>query len=468
MAFQILLVNPPYPSARGYNREGRCTQEATFWSTPWPPLSLASIAAVLSPANSVRIIDCPAERVSAEKLVARVGRDRPDVVIAALSTETVESDLAVLAEIKAVLQTSAVVAFGIHASIFAGGILGDSPVDFIIRGEPEETSAELVTALWKHTPLQDVRGIAFRSQTGAVALTEKREFIGNLDGLPFPAWNLVDLGRYRLPISSEKFLIVNTSRGCPFTCVFCNAQAYYGSRLRTRSAENILAEIRTGIDRFGIRDYFFWGDTFTAAREQVKDLCARMIAEETNIRWVANSRVDTIDEEELSLMKTAGCWLLSYGLESGDDRILRECGKNITREKIRDAVRMTREAGLKIAGHFILGLPGETEETARGTIALARELDLDFAHFYSAVPYPGSRLFDIASGEGWIRGKSWARFRQTEFVMDLPTISAASLERFKRKAYRSLLLRPKTIKTVLSLFFSRFRNSRRGRKRRRS
>ena len=467
MTIQVLLVNPPYKSARGYNREGRCTQEAAFWSTPWPPLSLASIAAVLRPEAAVRIVDCPAERVSARDLVARVERDRPDVIIAALSTETIESDLAVLAEIKNARKNVTIVAFGIHASVFAGEVLNSAAVDVVIKGEPEESAKALFVALRAGRPLGDVAGIAFRSKSGSVVVAERREFIANLDDLPFPAWDLVDLGRYRLPVSRDKFLIINTARGCPFSCVFCNTQAYYGNRVRTRSAGNIVAEIRSGIERYGIRDFFFWGDTFTLVRSQVEDLCCILIAENLNVRWVANSRVDTVDAETLALMKKAGCWLLSFGLESGDDRILRDCGKNITREKIRDAVRMTRAAGLRIAGHFILGLPGETEETARRTVALAREIDLDFAHFYSAVPYPGSELFDIASREGWIRGKSWDRFRQTEFVMDLPTISTARLERIRREAYGALRLRPRTIKMASALFFSRFRISpgRRGGKR---
>lgn len=457
MAFSIFLINPPYRSGKGYNREGRCTQEASFWSTPWPPLSLAAIAAVLREGNDVRILDCPAQRMSEQALLAFVQKNAPDIAISSVSTETIESDLAVLGMIKGIMKTSILIIFGIHASVFAEDILKSSAVDFVVRDEPEGTIRELVHALKKGALLDSVKGIAFRSSIGQVVSTAKREFIKDLDALPFPAWDLVDLGRYRLPFSDNPFIIINTSRGCPFRCSFCNAQAYYGSSVRTRSVRNILDELEFSAGRYGIRDVFFWGDTFTLVREQVKNLCAGLIQGNYHIRWVANSRVDTVDEEILGLMKKAGCWLLSFGIESGDERILKSCGKNISLEKTRSAVRMTKAAGIKVAGHFILGLPGETEETAGKTIRLAKKLGLDFAHFYSAVPYPGSLLFEQASREGWIRGKSWAQFRQSEFVMDLPTISAERLYRLRRNAYYAFYLRPKTLKTALFLMSSGLR-----------
>jgi radical SAM superfamily enzyme YgiQ (UPF0313 family) len=457
MAFSILCINPPYKSGKGYNREGRCTQEASFWSTPWPPLSLATIAAVLREGNNVRILDCPAQRVSERDLLDFVRKKPPDIVISSVSTETIDSDLAILGKIKDTLKNSVLIIFGIHASVFAEDILKNSAVDFVVRDEPEETIRELVGALKSGLLPDAIKGITYRSSLGQVVATGKREFVQDLDALPFPAWDLVDLGRYRLPFSSNPFIIINTSRGCPFRCSFCNAQTYYGSSIRIRSVRNILDELEFSTSRYGIKDVFFWGDTFTLVREQVKNLCAGLIQGKFRIRWVANSRVDTVDEEILMLMKKAGCWLLSFGIESGDEQILKSCGKNISLEKTWSAVRMTKAAGIKVAGHFILGLPGETEETAGKTIRLAKKLGLDFAHFYSAVPYPGSLLYEQAAREGWIQGKNWDQFRQSEFVMELPTISAERLYKLRRKAYYAFYLKPKTLKTALSLMSSRLR-----------
>ena len=451
MSLEILLVNPPYEPGKGYNREGRCTQEAGFWATPWPPFSLAMIAAVLRKDHAVRIMDCPAQNVSEKKLLDAAARNTPDIVIFSVSTETIESDLATLGKLKGLPKRPVVIVFGVHATVFAEDILKNSAVDFVVRGEPEETAKELIAALNNGSDLRGVKGIDGRSESGQIFSTDSRDFIRNLEALPFPAWDLVDLGRYRLPVSQRKFIIINTLRGCPFPCSFCNARAYYGSLARLRSVLNVLDEVKFSIDRYRIRDIFFWSDTFTLVPGHVTSLCAGMISEGLNVRWVANSRADTVDEDMLILMKRAGCWMISFGIESGDDRILESCGKNITVEKIEHAVRMAKAAGIKIAGHFIFGLPGETEETARKTIGLAKKLDLDFAQFYAAVPYPGSPLFEQASSAGWIRGKKWDQFRQSEFVMDLPTLSRESLYRLKRKAYHAFYFRPKTLKTALSL-----------------
>jgi len=450
MGFKILLVNPPFGRGKGYSREGRCTQEAGFWATPWPPYSLAMLAAVLRKGNSVRILDCPARNISENKLSAVVARSAPDIVMASVGTETIESDLAALEKIKTLPFKPLIVIFGVHATVFAKDILENSAVDFVVRGEPEETARELVGALHNKLDPIEVKGIAGRSASGRIFMTPPRDVILDLDALPFPAWDLVDLDRYRLPGSKRRFILVNTLRGCPFPCVFCTARAYYGARARLRSVQSVLDEIEAGIARHGIRDVFFWSDTFTLVREQVKELCAGIAGRGMKFRWVANSRVDTVDPELLDLMKKAGCWLLSYGLESGDDRVLERSGKKITVAQVEQAVAWTRAAGIKSAGHFIFGLPGETEETAQKTIALARRLDLDFAQFYAAVPYPGSALFDEAVREGRIRDDSWRSFNQADFVMDLPGIARAALYRTRRKAYHAFYFRPRTLKTALS------------------
>lgn len=443
MPLRILLLNPPFKPKRGFNREGRCTQETDFWSTPWPPYSLASIAGVLRADHDVRILDCPAQNIDRKRLTAYVTAYQPDMVVASTSTQTIDSDLRILRELKSSHPLKTAV-LGIHATVFAREILTGPCVDFVIRNEPEETMKELIAAVERGTDVSLVQGLGFMDQSGRMRLTEPRPFIEDLDALPFPAWDLVDMDKYRLPLYGRKFLIINTIRGCPFGCSFCNTPIYYGSRARPRSVPSIVEEIKHSLDRYQIGDIFFWGDTFTLVREQIRTLCARIIDESLGIRWVANSRVDTVDKEILELMNKAGCWMVSYGIESGDDEMLRHCGKRITRERAAEAVRLTKDAGIKVAGHFILGLPGETEESAQRTLDFAAALDLDFANFYSAVPFPGSPLYDEAVAQGWIRSGDWGRFSQSEFIMDLPTIASSRLIKLRRKAYRSSYLRPKT------------------------
>lgn len=459
MPLKILLLNPPYSRGRGFNREGRCTQEANFWSTPWPPYSLVSIAAVLRrEGHTIKVLDCPACRIHPHELDAIVMQGAFDLIIAALSTETIEDDLRALTLLKA-KHRSKIIVFGIHPTVFAYEMVSAyaSAIDIVIMHEPEETARELTAAMNSGGPIDCVKGIVYRdNKSGAPIRTTPRPYIENLDALPFPAWDLVDLRRYRLPFLGRNFTIINTVRGCPFQCSFCNAQAFYGVAARARSVPSLIAEIKHNIATVGIRDIFFWGDTFTLLKDQVRALCRALIEENLSIRWVANSRVDTVDAETLILMKQAGCWMLSFGIESGDEEILRACGKAITRERITGAVRATRAAGILSAGHFIFGLPGETTGSARRTAQFARGLSLDFANFYTAVPYPGSRLYDEALKFGWIKDAGWAHFNQSEFLMDLPTIDRARVAAIRKRAKWAFYLHPRRFKLALALIRLKF------------
>jgi radical SAM superfamily enzyme YgiQ (UPF0313 family) len=352
-----------------------------------------------------------------------------------------------------------IAAFGIHATVFAEEIIraSNSGVDTIILHEPEDTARDLAAAIDSGRDLANVKGIVYRDElNGDAKRTAERSYLENLDTLPFPAWSLVDLTRYKLPIIRRKFIIINTVRGCPFRCSFCNTQAYYGVVARPRSVSSLIAEIKHDIVTVGIREIFFWGDTFTLLKDQVRGLCRAIIKENLSIRWVANSRIDTVDAETLALMKRAGCWMLSFGIESGDEEILRTCGKAITRDRIIEAVRATRAARILSAGHFIFGLPGETLESAKHTSRFARSLGLDFANFYSAVPYPGSRLYNEALKSGWITNVDWSRFNQNEFAMTLPTINRAQLATRRKYAKWRFYLRSNLLRTALALISLKF------------
>jgi radical SAM superfamily enzyme YgiQ (UPF0313 family) len=159
--------------------------------------------------------------------------------------------------------------------------------------------------------------------------------------------------------------------------------------------------------------------------------------------------VDNVDAELLSKMKKAGCWMISYGIESGDQEILDRAQKNTTLEQIRQAIQLTRKLGFQIAGHFVLGLPGETEETLGKTGEFSRELDLDYAQFYCASPWPGSRLYDIALKEGWLNTSDWDKFEQSYCILDYPQISGQRIMELRDKMTRAFYFRPKIIYKTL-------------------
>lgn len=441
------MLNPPARGGRKFIREGRCTQEQGVWATLWPPLSLASIGAVLEKdGHRVRIVDCPAQGVSLEDVKPIISETNPRMVVWSTGTPSIDNDLELASAVKR-LQPGAVTAvIGTHVTVLDCESLQAAPdLDVVIRNEPELTVRELVHVIESDGEKQYVAGISYRDGSGAIRRNPARPFIDDLDSLPFPAWHLLDIAVYRLPLKGRPFLMVAPLRGCPYHCSFCTCHTYYGSRLRLRSVEGVLEEIDYDCRRFGIRDFFFWAETFVVNRNYVQEICQGILERGLHISWTANSRVDTVDQELLYLMARAGCWMLSFGIESASQAVLDEAKKGSRVADTREAVRAARKAGIKTVGHFILGLPGETAETLEQTIALATSLKLDLAQFYCAVPFPGSRLYERALQEGWIDRSDFSRFNQNSALMHLPGLSPEEVNRCRLRAYKRFYTRPLSV-----------------------
>jgi radical SAM superfamily enzyme YgiQ (UPF0313 family) len=197
-----------------------------------------------------------------------------------------------------------------------------------------------------------------------------------------------------------------------------------------------------------VDDVFFHTDTFTLSRKYVLDLCQRLLDEDVGIGWICNSRVDTIDEAMARAMKRSGCWLLSFGIESGSQQILDLSRKKIQLEQSRRAVEVANDAGLLVAGHFILGLPGESADTIRATLEFAAELPLSFAEFYIATPFPGAELYEIFRASPGAAAADWGRFEYSSSVLG-PDLD---LEGYRRTAYRRFYLRPRQVLFLLRKF----------------
>jgi radical SAM superfamily enzyme YgiQ (UPF0313 family) len=438
----ILLFNPPTPNKKKFIREGRCTQEQGAWGTLWPPVSLAMIGSILEgDGHDVRIIDCPAQGVRWEDLGPLVRAYLPRIVIWSTATPSIQSDLDMASLIKSRNRDIHTAVFGTHVTVLAKPCLESFPdLDFVIRNEPELTARELVKVLQADGALRDVLGLSFRDEAARIIHNPDRPFIEDLDSLPFPAWHLLNLDRYRLPLKGKRYLIVSPLRGCPFLCTFCTSQTYYGKKLRKRTVESVLKEIEHTIENFGIRDFLFWAETFVVDKDYVRNLCQAIIARGLRITWTANSRVDTVDAQLLQLMAQAGCWMISYGIESGKQGVLDMACKGTKIDQAPEAVRYAKEAGIKTAGHFILGLPGDTEESINSTIGYAKQLGLDFAQFYCAVPFPGSSLYDQAMAQEWIPCLDFSLFHQGYAVIDLPTVSPDVVNKLRRAAYGNFYL----------------------------
>jgi radical SAM superfamily enzyme YgiQ (UPF0313 family) len=447
---RILLLNPPTLEGKGFIREGRCTQEGGVWTTLWPPISLATIGAVLErDGHEVKGRDAAATGYPRKRLLADIEASRPDAVIWSTGTPSIVDDLALAAEVKSVAPSTRTAVFGTHVTALDESCLRESGgLDAIFRNEPEVTAAEWVEKLETPAQWSRIAGLSYR-ENGAIRRNESRPFLADLDQLPDPAWHLFELDAYRLPLRGDRFLMVTPHRGCPYPCNYCTAQTYYGAKLRRRSIEKVRDEIRRNVEVHGVREFFFWSDTFTLDKRYVLALTEAI--EPLGVSWASNSRVDTIDAEMARAMRQAGCWMISFGIESGDQELLDAAGKGASVEEAERAVTVVKESGIKVAGHFVLGLPGETRESLDKTLALAARLPLDFEQFYCAVPFPGSRLYDQAREKGWLQEGDFSRYRQDEAILELPGLSPGEVMAYRQSAYRQFYTRPRVALSALSL-----------------
>lgn len=433
---KVLLFNPPTADGRRFIREGRCTQEEGAWGTLWPPISLATAAAVVEKhGHQVHLRDFPAVGDGLADLDDAVRTFQPDLAVWSSATPSIDSDLSLAARLKAIRPTLVTGTFSTHAATLAEECFQKFPkLDLVLRGEPELTIGELADALEKNTPLSAINGLIIHRPDGSVERTPERELPKNLDDIPDPAWNLLDLNAYRLPLKGRKFLMLVPTRGCPYACSFCTTHSYYGKNLRRRSPARVIAELRRNVETFGVHDFLFWSDTFTLDKAYVKELCDAILASGLNIAWASNSRVDTVERETFVAMKQAGCWMVSFGIESGSQEVLNKLHKGADVSEAKQAVGWAKDAGLQTTGHFVLGLPGDTEQSIRETILFSKNLGLDFAQYYCAVPFPGSSLFVEARQKGWLPETPWESFRQDKAILQLPGLPAERVQALRDEA----------------------------------
>jgi anaerobic magnesium-protoporphyrin IX monomethyl ester cyclase len=450
---KILLLNPPEEKGEHFTREGRCTQQEGIWATLWLPISLVYIATLLKEqGHEAKVFDCPAENLEFQDVRTIIQSYAPEAVLWSTGTPSIDSDLRLSSMIKELNPSIATGVFGTHVTVLDQDCMKKYPsLDAIIRNEPEYTACEWVDALENHREFKGIQGLTYREGENTIVSNPQREFIPHLDALPFPDWSLIHIGSYRVPLKNEPFLMVMPLRGCPFSCNFCTCQTYYGKKLRLRSIQSVIDEIKNDITKYDIHYFFFWAETFTVNRLFIKELCREIALQGLNIHWMCNSRVDTVDEELLELMSKAGCWMISYGIESVDEEILKTARKNITLVQIKRAISLTRKNNILSAGHIIFGLPAETTASAEKTMKEVKGLGLDFAQFYCAVPFPGSELYTVAVEKGWITGQGFESFRQEKAVMSLPSISPDQVERIRKQAIKEFYGRITVMRNVLRL-----------------
>jgi radical SAM superfamily enzyme YgiQ (UPF0313 family) len=438
------LINPPPIQGEAFIREGRCMQSVDSWAAIWPPLTLAILAAVARRFGEVDLFDCNVEEgYDVARTVERVTEFRPDVVVVNTAFPSIEADARCAAEIKQACPDALVVGFGVFFTLLDDKSMKECPAfDVAIRGEPEATFEELIQTLEADKPIAGILGLMWRDGD-AVRMAESRPFISNLDDLPFAARDLLHNHRYTLPTNGHRFTLINVARGCPYPCIFCIAPVYYGRPLRRHSLEYVLNELEYCQNELGITDFLFWEEIFTLDRKFGMALCEAILDKGWKISWATTTRADRVDEEILSIMKKAGCSLLGLGIESSSQEILDNADKRETVEDIENAVRLAQKVGLKTMGHFIFGLPGETPETAATSIDFGVKLGLDYMQCYAAVPYPKTRLGEMARKKGWVNSTRWAEYDfGGRSIIDTGSIAPEKVDEARRNMFRRFYLRP--------------------------
>jgi radical SAM superfamily enzyme YgiQ (UPF0313 family) len=392
---------------------------------------------------SAKIADYPAEGQNWDDYGRDLSEFAPTMVVFSVTTPTLEDDMKAVRMAK---DAGAVtVAKGAHFATESREVMTRHPaLDIAIRGEYEETFADIVVGL----PPESIPGIVWR-KGDALIENAPRPFIEDLDSLPFPARHLLKNSLYRRPDTDELQTTIQTSRGCPSICIFCLAGLVSGNLPRLRSPENIVRELRECVETYQIRNFFFRADTFTLKKDWVKQICAAIIETKLDIAWVCNSRVDTVDAEVLLLMKQSGCWLISFGIESGSEQCLREMRKGITLEQARSAISTCREVGIKTFCFYVIGLPWDDRESIRQTSDFAIELDSDFVEFHATTPFPGTELYRIVMAEGL-----WAETDDKGSSSDRPQVrtrhlTAGEVDALRRKALLRFYLRPSYVLRTL-------------------
>ena len=443
---RTLLINPPLINGIAFTRQGRCQEREEVLGTTKPPYTLVVLATLLRQAGcEVRLVDATAQRLGTGEVIAQLEREgfEPTLVLFPTTTPTLEADVAEMARIKA-RYGAAIVCFGPHASTApAESMARAAAVDGMLVGEPEDGAVQLAT-LHSLADLGDVPNLTWRRGDTVVPHRQHGTFSGFLQ-MPHPAWDLLDLKGYALPLVNRPYVIVETSRGCPYSCDFCVAPVHQGHKFRERGATALVDEIEKSYRELGVEFFYLWGDTVTLNVKSFTAFCDELIARKLPIQWFGNARADNLtDPAFVHRLRKAGCWMLALGIETESDEVRKDMVKRLERQKIEMAFRNMRDAGIRSFAFFIFGYPGETPKTMEQTIEYAVRLDPDFANFYPAVPYPGTALHDKCVRDELLgpNADDWSKMEYSYYLLEGNGLDERVVMDAINRAKRRFFLRP--------------------------
>lgn len=448
---KILLVYPPislwerYSSGIGHSGGHQI------------PLGVYYLAAYVRQAgHDACVVDGEAQGMTVAAVAEKALEYGPDIVGISSTTVAFHRALETAGEIKDRIPDIPVVIGGPHVTAVREDVLYHPEFDFAVYGEGEETLKELLDTLTDGC-FSSVKGLIYRDK-GVPIINAARPFIADMDKIPFPAYDLIaDFKIYNPPPSNYKRLPVAnviTSRGCPNRCTFCGHSAF-GHTLRQRSPENIAAEIELLYNQYNVREIAFVDDTFTIRPERIFELFKILNRKKINFPWTCMSRINTVDFATVKFMKNQGCWHISFGVESGNEDILRLIRKNISLVDAKKVIGWCHQLGIRTKGFFIVGHPGETQSTIDETIQTALDLPLDDVVVTLNTPLPGTEQYQTAEDYGSMEKGNWSRFNMWNPVFVPKGLTADFLLQKHREFYRRFYLRPRIMARYVLSFLSR-------------
>ena len=433
---KITFLNPPQPNSK-----------YKFLGVVAPSLGIGYIAAVLEQNNyDVDVLDSSALELSYDEISEEMLKRNPDIVSISALTPTIGAALDAADKIKNVKPDTIVVLGGYHPTFEYENLLKEEEsIDVIVRGEGEYTMLELVQKIESGGDLKDVQGLAFIDDTSedkTIIVTPDRPPIQDLDELPFPAFHLFPMEKYKILNITTNVATIITTRGCPMQCSFCSSAALHGKHLRRRSYENVVDEIEMRLQEQNIDTIAFMDDTFTLDVKFVKNFCEEIKRRGLKFWWGCTSRVDTLSEELLEMMKDAGCITIFMGVESADQQMLDKMNKNITVRKTMNAFKLARKVGIRTIASCVIGMPEDTRESMKKTIDFVSSLKPNYALFSLATPYPGTRFYKETFEKNLIKIRDWSKYTLINPILETIDCSKDDLRSIQKKAFIKFYIRP--------------------------
>lgn len=362
-----------------------------------PPIGILYVASsCLMAGIKTKIIDQYLKNLDNEEVLREIKSEKPDFVGFSLTSFTLTNAKLLAGKIKAENRKCKIIVGGPWVTMDKNNILTNQEFDYAIYGEGEITVPELLRSLINNRKLNSIKGLIYRNHQ-KIIINAPRPFIKDLDTIPYPAYNLVDLNDYArgksIYVNTEPVDYLCATRGCPYACSFCSSKEVWNRKYRTRNPSGVADEMIFMAKKYGTKGFHFRDDNLTVNRKFIINLCEEIIKRNLKIKWMCESRIDTLDEEIIAKMKESGCVGMWFGIESGSQKILKNLKKGFSLRQIRKTVNICHKYGLKIGGSFILGVPIETKRTIEETVKFAKNLKLTNTWFNQFIGIPNCELY---------------------------------------------------------------------------